>query len=185
MNSHRQPARHREPNDSPRWLQSSLAPIAGICNRLTGALLDSSPQPSLLPLGDSELYVERHFLSGPRSIRNLRRRTLILFYESGTGGGRQAVVAVARVTDVYLKRRDSLDVSQLRQSVLTPTSLASLGSSKVKTVTAFDNIFKLPRPVSLKRLKALDLGRPNDLITTRPITDDQLQAILNDGFSNV
>jgi hypothetical protein len=34
----------------------------------------------------------------------------------------------------------------------------------------------------LERLQLLGCGRPNDLITTRPINDTQLQAILAEAF---
>jgi hypothetical protein len=52
----------------------------------------------------------------------------------------------------------------------------------MKTVTVFDNLFPLPHPIPLKRLQSLGCGRPNDLITTRPINDTQLQAILAEAF---
>jgi hypothetical protein len=52
----------------------------------------------------------------------------------------------------------------------------------MKTVTVFDNLFPLPDPIPLERLQSLGCGRPNDLITTRPINDTQLQAILAEAF---
>jgi hypothetical protein len=52
----------------------------------------------------------------------------------------------------------------------------------MKTVTVFDNVFPLPSPISLDRLQTLGCGRPVDLITTRPISDTQLQAILAEAF---
>ena len=42
--------------------------------------------------------------------------------------------------------------------------------------------YKVPHPIPLDRLQSLGCGRPNDLITTRPINDTQLQAILAEAF---
>jgi hypothetical protein len=53
----------------------------------------------------------------------------------------------------------------------------------MKTITVFDNLFPLPNPIPLERLQSLGCGRPTDLITTRPINDTQLQAILVEAFS--
>ncbi len=108
----------------------------------------------------------------------------MLFYESGKARGRCQVVAIARVRDAYLKSCDALAISDLQQSVLTTQQLEHIGSSPMRTVTLFDNIFPLPHPVDLKVLKRLGCGRPNDLITTHPISDEQLQAILIEGFGN-
>ena len=52
----------------------------------------------------------------------------------------------------------------------------------MKTVTVFDNVFPLPRGISLDRLQELGCGRPIDLIKTRSISDTQLQAILVEAF---
>lgn len=147
-------------------------------------LLDHSPQGSLLPHGTASLFQDRHYLSNPRTLRYFKRGTLILFYESTKQGGSGALVAMARVREAYLRPSDALDVSALQQSVLTATSLNSIGKSSMKTVTVFDNIFPLPRRVPLKSLKRIGCGRPNDLITTRPVTDAQLQEILKEAFNH-
>jgi hypothetical protein len=54
----------------------------------------------------------------------------------------------------------------------------------MKTVTAFDNVFVLGQPVSRRTLQKLGCGGAKDLITTRPIDDAQLQAILNEAVGN-
>jgi hypothetical protein len=51
----------------------------------------------------------------------------------------------------------------------------------MKTVTVFDNLFPLPHPIPLERLKSLGCGRPNDLITTRPINDTQRKSTAASG----
>lgn len=159
------------------------AVITPVQKGFADALLGHSPQRSLLPLGTASLFKDRHYLSDSRTLRHFKRGTLILFYESTKQGGRGAIVAIARVRQAYLKPSDALDASDLEKSVLTAASLTSIGKSKMKTVTVFDNIFPMPSPVPLKSLQGIGCGRPNDLITTHPVTDDQLQEILLEAFS--
>lgn len=145
-------------------------------------LLGHSLQGSLLPQASASLYADRIYLSQPSSLKHFKRGTLMFFYESSKEGGRSQVVAVARVREAYLKACDSFAVSDLQKSVLTTTNITDIGKSTMKTVTVFDNIFALPNPIDLKVLQRLGCGRPNDLITTHSITDEQLQAILIEGF---
>lgn len=156
--------------------------ITPVQRSFSDPLLGYSPQGSLLPSSTASLFHDRHYLSDPRTLRHFKRGTLILFYESAKQGGRGEVVAIARVRQAYLKLNDALGVSDLEQSVLTTTSITSIGKSKMKTVTVFDNIFPLPRPVPLTSLQRIGCGRPNDLITTHPVTDSQLQEILGEAF---
>jgi hypothetical protein len=158
------------------------AVITPIRHKFAKLLLGHSRQSSLLPAPASNLFQERHFLSGPNNFHHLRRGTLILFYESHQRRGRGELVAIARVRRSYLKDNAALEATDLTQSVLTTESLPDIGRAVMKTVTVFDNVFPLPCPISLDRLKTLGCGRPHDLITTRPISDTQLQAILAEAF---
>lgn len=147
-------------------------------------LLGHSRQGSLLPQASVSIYADRLYLSQPRSLKHFKRGTLMFFYETGKDGGRSQIVAVARVRESYLKSRDAFKASDLRQSVLTTSSLTDIGKSMMKTVAVFDNIFPLPNPVDLKVLQHLGCGRPNDVITTRPISDKHAQILLSEGFSS-
>jgi hypothetical protein len=159
------------------------AVITPVQRSFSDPLLGYSPQGSLLPSGTASLFHDRHYLSDPRTLRHFKRGTLILFYESTKQGGRGEVIAIARVNQAYLKLSDALGESELEQSVLTATSISRIGKSKMKTITVFDNIFPLPRPVPLKSLQRIGCGRPNDLITTHPVSDSQLQEILGEAFN--
>ena len=77
-----------------------------------------------------------------------------------------------------------LSVAEFERSVLTAENVEAIGVDQLKTVTVFDAVFPLPRQVPLFELEQLGCGRPTDLITTRPISDDQLQAILKKAFPN-
>ena len=158
------------------------AVITPIRHEFAPRLLGHSPQGSLLPLPAVNLFRERHYLSGSSNFQQLKRGTLILFYESKHPRSRGELVAIARVRRSYLKEVSALDDSDLGQSVLTPDTLPEIGRETLKTVTVFDNLFRLPAPISLDRLQDLGCGRPNDLIKTRPISDTQLQAILAEAF---
>jgi GNAT superfamily N-acetyltransferase len=136
---------------------------------------------ALTPMAQSD-EPEVRALSGSSNFQQLKRGTLILFYESKHPRSRGELVAIGRVRRSYLKEVSALDDSDLGQSVLTPDTLPEIGSATLKTVTVFDNLFRLPSPISLDRLQDLGCGRPNDLITTRPISDTQLQAILAEAF---
>lgn len=146
-------------------------------------LLEHSPQATFLPRSRAAQYSERHYLSAERTLRYFTRGTIMLFYESGRDGGAAAVVAVARVKRAYLKPEKAIDQTDFDPSVLNADTLSSIGTSKSKTVTAFDNLIVLRRPVLLGTLKKLGCGEPNHLISTRPITPEQLTAILNEALS--
>lgn len=165
-------------------LQGRPAVISPIERRFSEPLLGHSVQRSLLPDSTPALYSERHYLSDPKTIKFLARGTLILFYESGKGNGRQAIIAIARVAEAYLMGCNKLTISQLTRSVLTPRSLNEIGKAQSKAVTVIDNIFLFPNPVPLSTLKQLGCGRNNQLITTRPINNEQLNTILTEGFKS-
>lgn len=160
------------------------AVISPIERRFAEPLLGHSRQASLLPAHSASLYVTRHYLSDPRSLKYLQRGALMLFYESSKGGGQQAIVAVARIVEAYLRRRDALLLSDLQPSVLRPETLDEIGQADIKAVSVIDNIFPLSKPVPLARLQLLGCGNFNQLITTNPITADQLASILLEGFSD-
>jgi GNAT superfamily N-acetyltransferase len=158
------------------------AVITPILHKFANPLLGHSKQVSLLPAPTSNLFQDRHFISGPNSFNQLKRGTLMLFYESRPPRGKGELVAIARVRRSYLKESAALESCDLRQSVLSEETVADIGQAEMKTVTVFDNLFSLPSPIPLDRLQQLDCGRPIDLITTRSISDTQLQAILAEAF---
>lgn len=158
------------------------AVITPILHKYAKLLLGHSRQGSLLPAPTSNLFQDRHFISGPQAFNQLKRGTLMLFYESNPPRGKGELVAIARVRRSYLKEIAAFADNDLKQSVLSQETLTDIGRAKMKTVTVFDNMFALPAPISLERLQQLDCGSPIDLITTRAISDTQLQEILAEAF---
>jgi len=74
------------------------------------------------------------------------------------------------------------ETADLSQSVLSEETVEEIGRAKTKTVTVFDNLFPLPSPISLQRLQQLGCGQSHDLMTTRAISDTQVQTILAEAF---
>lgn len=145
-------------------------------------LFSHLPQKSLLPQAKVALYQEKHYLSGPQTLKHFKPGALILFYESLRHKGLGAIIAIARVKQVFAKSQEALKISGLDPSVLDEKSLEAIGQSNMKTVTVFDNVICLSRPVPLTTLQRIGCGRSTDLITTHTITDDQLQVILSEGL---
>jgi len=140
------------------------------------------PQKSLLPQSKVALFQEKYYLSGPQTMKHFKLGALILFYESMRHRGLGAIIAIARVKQVYAKSQEALKISGLDPSVLDAKNLETIGQSDMKTVTVFDNVICLPNPVPLTTLQRIGCGRPTDLITTHTITDEQLQTILSEGL---
>ncbi|MFM0055904.1 GNAT family N-acetyltransferase [Paraburkholderia phytofirmans] len=176
-------------------LETSLSPalfclpgrpavITPIQRAFADHLLAHSPQKSLLPHARAKLYQQRHYLSGASTLKQFKRGNLILFYESEKNRGIGAIVAVARVQHAYLKSLKAMENADLDPSVIDSAGLEAIGRSVTKTVTAFDNIICLDRPVPRSTLLRLGCGSPNHLLTTRAIDNRQLQEILEEGFAH-
>lgn len=175
-------------------VETSLAPalfclpgrpavITPIQKDFADQLLEHSPQSTFLPHARAAQFVERHYFSAERTLKFFTRGALMLFYESGKGRGAAAIVAIGRVQRAFLKQDGAIDQSDFDPSVLNTQTLASIGTSKAKTVTAFDNLIVLPKPVPLSSLKKIGCGESHQLITTRPITAEQLSKILSEALS--
>jgi hypothetical protein len=59
---------------------------------------------------------------------------------------------------LVFEHRRSLEAGDFARSVLTSETIAEIGSSAMKTVTVFDNLFPLPHPIPLDRLQSLGCG---------------------------
>lgn len=165
-------------------LSGRPAVITPIRRVFAESLLGHSPQGSLLPRASASLFAKRIYISSNRgAYRYFRPGTIIFFYESGTDRGNKQIVALARVRESYLKNCDAIDVNDLDRSVLKPDQLQTvIGASKMKTVVAFDNVLPIPRPVGLQSLVKLGCGEAVNLLTTRPITNEQYESIIELGF---
>jgi GNAT superfamily N-acetyltransferase len=156
--------------------------LVPVQKRYSEHLLQRTAQASLLPRAHVQLVQERHYLSGPSTIRSFSPGDLMLFYESGKAHGAAAVIAVARVIRSYQRHEAVLGDVDLTASVIVKSQLANIGKAKVKTVTVFDNLLALPTHVDLSQLRKIGCGEANQLITSRKITSEQVQCILEIGL---
>jgi GNAT superfamily N-acetyltransferase/predicted nucleic acid-binding protein len=151
--------------------------------RYAEQLLQASPQLLLAPSREASLFSDRVYFSSARNVRVLSSGTPLLFYESGGGGGRAAVTAVARVTGSEVHSKADVSAELLRHGVLDSQDLVDLMASGFVAVTTFDNVMAFERPVRLDRLRQIGCVDGSNLVTARPITHEQLVTILEEGFS--
>lgn len=145
-------------------------------------LLADSPQDTFLPRGKAHLSPSHHYLSDKKTMKNFTRGDLLFFYESAKNKGAGAIIAVGRVLRAYLRDEAAMQASDLAPSVLDRKQLSRIGVSKTKTITVFDNVLRLPRPVSLHELRNIGCGEAYQIITSQRLSSEQVQAILSKGL---
>lgn len=156
--------------------------VVPIQRRYSERLLGSNRQLTFGPKLQAELSRQRVYLGDPKTQRSYVKGGLVFFYESGLNAA-NAIVAVARVVDVFLIRRDESSLESLSKSVLTPETLSEIGNSKNKAACIFDNLLWLQRPVSIGFLRSIGIENGR-LITALSLSDTQIRNILESGAIN-
>ena len=144
-------------------------------------LLDTGEQPSLLPRPQAGILHERTYFSHARNERLLSRGTPIIFYESGKAKGRRAAIAAARITSTVVVLKSQITATLLGGGVVAEEDLENLSSGELIAATTIDNVLKLRSPVSLRDLRTFGCIDRSNLITSKSITSEQLEKILNLG----
>jgi ribosomal protein S18 acetylase RimI-like enzyme len=157
----------------------SIAPIRRVYSE---RLLQASEQMLLEPNREAAMFSERVYFSSCRNLRFLSPNTALLFYESGSGGGRACVIAVARVRSTEVRIKKEISSELFRHGVLDSDDLTELTASDTVAVTTFDNVMPLGQPVRLDRLRQLGCVDDLNLICARPLTHEQLRAVIEEGF---
>lgn len=157
----------------------SIAPIRRVYSE---QLLQASPQMLLEPNREAALFSERVYFSTYRNLRVLSSNTALLFYESGSDGGRSSVVAVARVRNTEVHTKQEISSEMLRHGVLDSGDLINLTASESVAVTTFDNVIPLERPVRLDRLRQIGCVDASNVVCAKSVTHEQLVAVLREGF---
>ena len=152
----------------------SIVPIA---RRYADDLLGTAIQSSMFGPKQASLANRRTYVNSPRAASAMRPGTPILFYESRRSGGRGAVVAVARVVDSMIARKEGLPHELMARSVI--DDVDPLSSTDEVLVTTFDNVLTCPVTVSIARLRALGAVGPQNLVTVTPISSDLLMDVLD------
>jgi hypothetical protein len=138
-------------------------------------------QASLLPKPQAAILHERTYFSAARNERLLTRGTPVVFYESGKSNGRSAAVAVARITSTVVVPKSQIAVTLIDSGVVAEDDIKDLSSGLQIAATTVDNVMKLRKPVTLKHLREFGCVDGSNLVTSRPITSNQLQQIMTEG----
>jgi GNAT superfamily N-acetyltransferase/predicted nucleic acid-binding protein len=155
--------------------------IVPIQSRFVSDLLGNSPQLRLLHSAEARFLRERVYFSDPKTSSLLQRGKPILFYESGRGGGRSSIIAIARVVRSDLVSKKGVLTELLKRGVLTEQTLQRMGRSELSAATVFDNILHFRNPISLRRMQELGFHDPANLITTKSVSFGILSSIVNTG----
>ncbi|NNG70492.1 GNAT family N-acetyltransferase [Rhizobium laguerreae] len=130
---------------------------------------------------DAAFLAKRAYVNSPRSAKLIRPEMPIIFYESKRNGkGRGAVVAVARVVDAIISKKDELSSEDIRRLVV--ENISDFSKSQDVLLTTFDNLIQLPNPVPVKRLRELDAMRPANLVSPAPLSSGKISQILAEGW---
>lgn len=145
-------------------------------------MIGNTKQGSLLPSESASIFQERHYISTYKNIEKFSPGNLILFYETSKKNGSSSVIAIARVRHAYLKSVSDISKTDLQPSVFNQENIKMLGNHQLKTITVFDNLLPFEKIVPLEVLQEIGCGSPIDLITTKKLTEKQLQEILKHAF---
>lgn len=173
-------------------LESALSPtilawpgreavIVPIARSYADELLGTSNQLPLFGNPEAAFLTRRTYFNSPRMAALMRPGLPILFYESIRSGGRGAIVAAARIVDATVVAKQQVPDDLLRRAVV--EDLDPLSSSVDVLATTFDDLLRLPSPVSLEVLRAIGAAGPANLQTTTAVASQELGTILELGWS--
>jgi GNAT superfamily N-acetyltransferase len=161
------------------------AVILPITQRYAEELFSGSAQPGLLGGREAALRSVRGYIGGRGSYKTIPEGGLALFYESGRGGGRKAVTAVARITRKYLMTKESASQMLSEKAVLEAATVKRLGRGEQIVVTEFEDLMLLRTPVRLADLRLIGCVGGANFVTATPISAVQAIAIAQAGDPHV
>jgi ribosomal protein S18 acetylase RimI-like enzyme len=154
--------------------------IVPIARNYADDLLGTGDQFPLFGSPEAAFVARRTYFNSPRTATLMRPGRPILFYESKRSGGRGAIVAAARIVDATVMAKQQVSDDLLRRAVV--EDLEPLTASTDVLATSFDNLLRLPAPVSLETMRRLEVDISSNLITTTPLSNAGLSAILELGW---
>lgn len=144
-------------------------------------LFHGSIQPSLLAKREAVLHSVRAYMGSANTQSIIREGALAIFYESGTGGGRSAATAVARISRRYLMDKASASHYATRKGVLDTRVIQGIGAGKQVCVSEFDNLMLFRKPVTLSTLRKIGCADGANFVTARAISIDHVLEIIRAG----
>jgi hypothetical protein len=160
-------------------LPKRKAVVVPITRTFAADLLGTDEQYSFLEVPEAHFLSRRTYFNTTRAARAMIRGAAIAFYESRKGGGRGAIVAVARIVDVTSIPIDSTPEALQRGAVV--EDVAVLTKSSRVLATTFDNLVALKKPVSLETLRQIGCVTGANFVSATPISAKHLTAIVDAG----
>ncbi|MEM7683298.1 MAG: GNAT family N-acetyltransferase [Pseudomonadota bacterium] len=163
---------------------SRLGVVVPITRLFSERLLGGGDQRSL-PLEDdmdASFFSRRSYVNAPRTARRMRPQAPIFFYESMGGGGRGAIVACARITDVRLMCKQDIPGDARRRVVV--EDVGSLSSTNDVLVTTFDNLLMFPVPVKIDVLRKVGAVSRSNFVTATEVSGENMARIIEKGWTD-
>lgn len=154
------------------------AVIVPIQRAYADELLGTNMQPrlSFVEHRDVSFLSRRVYVNTPRARHALLPGLPIIFYESGKGGGRSAIVAIGRIVDSVLVPKEAASADARRRAVV--DDLSEFSAADDVLMTTFDNLIVCPTPVPFAALKALGATGATNLISATRVSHENLVRIV-------
>ena len=163
-------------------LRNRQAVIVPITRTFAADLLGTDLQYSFLDVPEAKFLSRRTYFNTTRAAGCMVRGSIIAFYESVRGGGRGAIVAIARIIDVTSVPVSSTPEALQRGAVV--EKLEKLTKSKRILASTFDNLIAMSEPVTLKTLRKIGCVARSNFVSATPISAAQISAIVNAGWND-
>lgn len=137
-----------------------------------------------LPLEDEKaasFLSQRAYINDPRTANRMRLQSPILFYESGSNGGRSSIVAAGRITEVAVLQKGDVQHEAERRIVV--DDVEAFSSSNDVLVTTFDNLLSFPAPVPLSELREIGAATGANFVTATGVSGDLMTKIFEKGWA--
>jgi hypothetical protein len=163
-------------------LPKRKAVVVPITRTFAADLLGTDQQYSFLEVPEAHFLSRRTYFNTTRAARAMIRGSAIAFYESRSGGGRGAIVAIARIVDVTSIPVSSTPEALQRGAVV--EDIEALTKSSRVLATTFDNLLVLRKPVSFEMLRVIGCVTGANFVSATPISTKHLIAIVDAGYTD-
>ena len=183
-------------NMSLRGLEDFLGPTLLAGSDRDGVIVPITQAYSKLLLGDSHqmslgftddkdaaFLSTRAYVNTPRAASLMRPDSPMLFYESKRSKGVGGIVAIGRIVDTVILKKQDIPNEMLRRLVV--DDVDGFSSTDEVLVSSFDNLFELPNCFPFRRLRTMGAIDASNLVTARKVSGQTIADILDWGWRDV
>lgn len=159
--------------------------IVPIARKYADELLGTSNQDNFefIVNRDAAFLSKRGYVNSPRTAKQMRAGSPIIFYESKRdGNGRGAAVAVARIVNSIVVSKSALEPKSDKRLVIDDADAFSATDDVL--LTTFESLLPFPAPVGLSKLKEFNATGKANLVSAVSLSSEQLTSILTCGWSS-